>query len=558
MDNIWLSHYPSSVNPHLSQSIELSIPDFFAKVLTPSNHDIALHCMEHEISYAELNRLSDHFASFLQNDLGLKKGDRLALVLPNIIQFPVVFFAAQKLGIICVPTNPQYTPRELLHQFKDSGVTAIVILNLFLGNLDKIIKQTEIKTVISTEVGDFFPFLKSKLVSSVMKYRGQTTPNHSILPIKYRDCLAKGAKTPLITPQIFPIDIAILQYTGGTTGISKGAILTHKNIVGNISQVRNWIDYKLENGKEVILTALPMFHIFGLTINSLVFLSRGDKLILVPKPTPIENTVKVFKNHPISIVLGVNTLFNALNNNTTFKMLAPRNIKFSLAGGMALQESVATAWEKITGNPLLQGFGLTETAPVTHIVPMEGHWPKGSIGLPVPQTQIKIINEKNEPVANGDIGELCISGPQVMAGYWNNPEETAHVLDKGWLKTGDIARMDEKGFFFIVDRKKDMILVSGFNVFPNEVENTIAAHPKVLEVAVIGVPHKTAGEVVKAFIIAKDNSLTQRELAVFCREQLASYKVPRIFEFRDSLPKTIVGKILRRELRELNSPIHPN
>lgn len=558
MDNIWLSHYPSSVNPLLSQSIEFSIPDFFAKVLTPSNHDIALHCMEHEISYAELNRLSDHFASFLQNDLGLKKGDRLALVLPNIIQFPVVFFAAQKLGIICVPTNPQYTPRELLHQFKDSGVTAIVILNLFLGNLDKIIKQTEIKTVISTEVGDFFPFLKSKLVSSVMKYRGQTTPNHSILPIKYRDCLAKGAKTPLITPQIFPSDIAILQYTGGTTGISKGAILTHKNIVGNISQVRNWIDYKLENGKEVILTALPMFHIFGLTINSLVFLSRGDKLILVPKPTPIENTVKVFKNHPISIVLGVNTLFNALNNNTTFKMLAPRNIKFSLAGGMALQESVATAWEKITGNPLLQGFGLTETAPVTHIVPMEGHWPKGSIGLPVPQTQIKIINEKNEPVANGDIGELCISGPQVMAGYWNNPEETAHVLDKGWLKTGDIARMDEKGFFFIVDRKKDMILVSGFNVFPNEVENTIAAHPKVLEVAVIGVPHKTAGEVVKAFIIAKDNSLTQRELAVFCREQLASYKVPRIFEFRDSLPKTIVGKILRRELRELNSPIHPN
>ncbi|NQW44521.1 MAG: AMP-binding protein, partial [Deltaproteobacteria bacterium] len=423
---------------------------------------------------------------------------------------------------------------------------------------DKIIKQTEIKTVISTEVGDFFPFLKSKLVSSIMKYRGQTTPNHSILPIKYRDCLAKGAKRPLITPQIFPSDIAILQYTGGTTGISKGAILTHKNIVGNISQVRNWIDYKLENGKEVILTALPMFHIFGLTINSLVFLSRGDKLILVPKPTPIENTVKVFKNHPISIVLGVNTLFNALNNNTTFKMLAPRNIKFSLAGGMALQESVATAWEKITGNPLLQGFGLTETAPVTHIVPMEGHWPKGSIGLPVPQTQIKIINEKNESVANGDIGELCISGPQVMAGYWNNPEETAHVLDKGWLKTGDIARMDEKGFFFIVDRKKDMILVSGFNVFPNEVENTIAAHPKVLEVAVIGVPHKTAGEVVKAFIIAKDNSLTQRELAVFCREQLASYKVPRIFEFRDSLPKTIVGKILRRELRELNSPIHPN
>jgi long-chain acyl-CoA synthetase len=555
MESLWLKNYPSSVHADLSPDAEVSIPQFFLKHLNAQNRSAALHCMGYEISYAELHRLSDQFASYLQNHVGLKKGDRLAIVLPNVIQFPVVFFAAQKLGIICVPTNPQYTPSEMLHQFKDSGAKAIVILNLFLDKLDKIIQETEITTVITTEVNDFFPYLKSKVVSFVMNYRGQKTPKHSLKVIKYRKCLAEGSKlfskTKLVLPNIDPTDTALLQYTGGTTGISKGAILTHKNLVSNISQVRSWIDPYLEEGKEVVLTALPIFHIFGLTINSLVFLSRGDKLVLIPKPIPIENTVQAFEKHQISIVLGVNTLFNALNNSKRFKSLAPKNIKFSMAGGMALQESVAKKWEEITGNRLMQGFGLTEASPVTHVVPLEGQWPSGSIGVPMPGTEIKILAENGVEVPMGEAGELCVKGPQVMAGYWNKPDETQNVLTHGWLKTGDIARMDEQGFFFIVDRKKDMILVSGFNVFPNEIEEAISKHPKVLEVAVVGVPHKTAGEVVKAFVIPKDPSLTETELKSYCRERLVTYKVPRSFEFKDSLPKSNVGKILRRELRQL-------
>jgi len=507
--------------------------------------------MGHEVSYAKLNELINSFAGYLQNELGLKKGDRLAIVLPNIVQFPVVFFAAQKLGIICVPTNPQYTPREMLHQFKDSGATAIVILNLFLDKLDAIVPETEIKTIISTEVADLFPFPKSKVVSWVMSYKGQKTPENNLKTISYRNCLKLGRKKPASFPELSHEDISLLQYTGGTTGTSKGAVITHGNLVSNISQVRAWIDPYLIEGEEVVLNALPMFHIFGLTINSLMFLSRGDKLVLIPRPIPIENTVQAFQKQTITIVLGVNTLFNALNNNKAFKLLAPKTIKFALAGGMALQESVAKKWEEITGNRLMQGFGLTEASPVTHVVPLDGYWPTGSIGLPMPKTLVKVVNEQGNEVPLGEPGELCVQGPQVMKGYWNRSEETELVLKEGWLRTGDIARMDEDGFFFIVDRKKDMILVSGFNVFPNEIEDTLAKHPKVLEVAVVGVPHKTAGEVVKAFVIPKDASLTETELKLFCREQLASYKIPRSFEFRKSLPKTNVGKILRRELRQL-------
>jgi long-chain acyl-CoA synthetase len=550
MKSPWHQHYPAELLENFKSIPELSLPEFLSKSLNSKNSAPALHCMGHEISYRELDQLSDSFASFLQNELGLKKGDRLAIVLPNIVQFPVVFLAAQKLGLICVPTNPQYTPREMLHQFKDSGAQTIVILNLFLDKLDAIIKETEITTVISTEVGDFFPWVKSKMVSWVMKYQGQKTPQHSLKILNYRQCLSRGSKTKLVVPEISSKDIALLQYTGGTTGVSKGAILTHGNLVSNVSQVRSWIDASFEEKPEVVLTALPLFHIFGLTINCLVFLSRGDKLVLVPKPVPIENTVKVFEKQTITIVLGVNTLFNALNHNKKFKTLAPKTIKFALAGGMALQESVARTWESITGNRLLQGFGLTEASPVTHAVPLQGNWPAGSIGVPMPHTQVRITDDNGNDVPVGEPGELCIQGPQVMSGYWNKPEETDNVLRHGWLKTGDIAKVDSEGFFFIVDRKKDMILVSGFNVFPNEIEDTLVKHPKVLEAAVIGVPHKTAGEVVKAFVIPKDPSLTEKELKAYCREQLITYKVPRIFEFRETLPKTNVGKILRRELRQ--------
>ena len=550
MEKPWLKHYPEAIESDLTRFTKMTLPEFFAFNLSSNNSKIALHCMGHEVSYARLNQLSDNFASYLQNELRLKKGDRLAVVLPNIIQFPVVFFAAQKIGVIIVATNPQYTPREMLHQFKDSGAKAIVILNLFLDKLDEIIAQTEIQHVISTEVGDFFPEIKSTIISFMMNYRGQKTPQHKLNKIPYRRCLSLGRRNKLQPVEVKPDDIALLQYTGGTTGISKGAILTHSNLVSNISQVRKWIDPYLEEGKEVVLAALPMFHIFGLTINSLMFLSRNDKLVLVPKPIPIENTVKEFERHTISIVLGVNTLFNALNNSRKFKELAPRTIKFALAGGMALQESVASSWRKITGNCLMQGFGLTEASPVTHVVPLKKSWPSGSIGVPMPGTNVRIVNEQGENVPPGEAGELCVAGPQIMQGYWNKNDETQKVLKDGWLRTGDVARMDKDGFFFIVDRKKDMILVSGFNVFPTEVEAVISEHPKVLEVAVVGVPHKVAGEAVKAFIIPKDNSLTELELKEFCKERLVGYKVPRSFEFRDTLPKTNVGKILRRELRE--------
>lgn len=550
MEKLWLKHYPEAAKGDLTRFTKMTLPEFFAFNLSPNNSKIALNCMGQEVTYARLNQLSDDFASYLQNELGLKKGDRLAVVLPNIIQFPVVFFAAQKIGVIIVATNPQYTPREMLHQFKDSGAKAIVILNLFLDKLDEIIADTEIQYVISTEIGDFFPLIKSKLIGLAMNYQGQKTPPHKLITTPYRECLTQGRRKKLQAVEIEPNDIALFQYTGGTTGISKGAVLTHSNLVSNISQVRKWIDPYLEEGKEVVLAALPMFHIFGLTINSLMFLSRNDKLVLVPKPIPIENTVKEFERHTISIVLGVNTLFNALNNSRKFKELAPRSIKFALAGGMALQESVASSWRKITGNCLMQGFGLTEASPVTHVVPLKKSWPSGSIGVPMPGTNVRIVNEQGENVPPGEAGELCVAGPQIMQGYWNKNDETQKVLKDGWLRTGDIARMDKDGFFFIVDRKKDMILVSGFNVFPTEVEAVISEHPKVLEVAVVGVPHKVAGEAVKAFIIPKDNSLTELELKEFCKERLVSYKVPRNFEFRDTLPKTNVGKILRRELRQ--------
>lgn len=557
MEHLWLKHYPDASLNNLGQLAKVTLPEFFAHNLKPNNFKIALNCMGHEISYAQLHKLSDQFASYLQHELKLKKGDRLAVVLPNIIQFPVVFFAAQKLGVVVVPTNPQYTPREMLHQFKDSGAKAIVILNLFLDKLNEIIDQTEIEHVIATEVGDFFPRYRAKIVSWVMNYRGQKTPPHQLSIISYRSCLKIGAKKKYISPDLDPKDMALLQYTGGTTGISKGAILTHNNLVCNIVQVRRWIDPYLEEGSETVLAALPIFHIFGLTINSLLFLSRNDKLILIPKPIPIENTVKAFEEHNISIVLGVNTLFNALNNNKKFKELAPKSIKFALAGGMALQESVAKAWQKITGNRLMQGFGLTEASPVTHVVPLNGNWPPGTIGVPMPGTQVRIINDNEEDVLTGEAGELCIYGPQVMSGYWKRPDETHNVLKNGWLKTGDIAMMDQDGFFFIVDRKKDMILVSGFNVFPTEIEAVISQHPKVLEVAVVGISHKTAGEAVKAFVVRKDDSLSEHELKTYCKQHLISYKVPRSYEFKDSLPKTNVGKILRRELKELSNRSQP-
>jgi long-chain acyl-CoA synthetase len=496
-----------------------------------------------------LDRLASDFASFLQHEVGLKKGDRLAIMLPNIMQFPIAFLAAQKLGVICVNTNPLYTPREMRHQFKDSGAKAIVIIDLFLNNLEQILKDTDIATVITTSVGDQLPAWKGFLVKSVMKLKG-LVPAHGLEVTSFKEALRRGGSKKYVKPQIAHDDIALLQYTGGTTGVSKGAMLLQRNVLANMLQIQNCAQGQILDASEVVLTALPLYHIFALTINFLTFLAMGERMVLVPKPIPIENVVKVFNKYPITVMTGVNTLFNALANDPKFAANPPKTLKLALAGGMALQSEVNKRWQKLTGQSIIEGFGLTESSPVTHVNPLSADVRIGSIGLPLASTVAKVVDESGKEVPIGEPGELIVKGPQVMAGYWQRPEETAKTVKDGWLWTGDIAKRDKDGYFYIVDRKKDMILVSGFNVYPNEVEGVLASHPKVLEAAVVGVPDAASGEAVKAFVVPRDKTLTVDELREFCSEQLTGYKRPRHFEFRDSLPKTNVGKILRRELRD--------
>lgn len=549
IEKVWLKKYPSAV-PHELTHTPVSLPEFFAEGFQKNGSRVALHCLGNEMTYAELDKRSNHLAGYLQNVVGLKKGDRIALLLPNIIQFPVAFLAAQKLGLIVVAVNPQYTSKEILFQLNDSGAKCFLVLDLLADKLVDILSKSKVEKVIVTSIADQFPLYKSWFVSLGLRMKTKTPPA-KIPSTPYKEALRIGAGKPAVFPKIAPSDYAVLQYTGGTTGISKGAILSHHNLVCNILQVQNWVGPYLIPGNETVLVALPTFHIFGLTVNFLTFLYSGDKMVLIPKPIPVENCIEAFAKFPISIMLGVNTLFNSMNNSKRFREIAPKNIKFALAGGMALQEGVARKWEEITGNRLLQGYGLTETSPVTHVVPLKDEYPFGTIGYPLSSTEAMVADEDGNPLPVNTPGELLIRGPQVMQGYWNRPEETEKVMVKGgWLRTGDIASVNEEGMFYIVDRKKDMILVSGFNVFPNEVEDVISLHPKVLEVAVIGIPHKASGEAVKAFIVPKkDSHLTEVEIKAFCKEQLASYKVPRRIEFREMLPKTNVGKVLRRELR---------
>ncbi len=547
MEKTWLKNYPDLV-PHTLVDGGLSLPDFLQETFIKNKDKTAIVCLGNEVSYSELDRQATCFAGYLQNKLGLKQGERIAFLLPNVNQFPVAFLAAQRLGLIVVPTNPQYTSKEILFQLKDSGARCLIVLDLLVDKVEAILAETNVEKVIVTGIADQFPFYKAWAVALKLRY-DSGAPKPMPFAISYKKAMREGAKVPPTYPKLKSSDYAILQYTGGTTGVSKGAILSHGNLVANILQVHHWVDPFLELGNETVLVALPTFHIFGLTVNFLTFIYRGDRMVMLPKPIPIENCVEAFAKYPISIMLGVNTLYNALNNSKKFRDLAPRTMKFALAGGMALQEGVAKRWQEITGNRLLQGYGLTETSPVTHVMPLKDEMPFGSIGYPLSSTEAKIVDETGEPVPYNTPGELLIKGPQVMQGYWNRPDETEKVKIGEWLRTGDIASVNENGQFFIVDRKKDMILVSGFNVFPNEVEDVISLHPKVMEVAVIGVPHKASGEAVKAFIVAKDKTLTEREIKAHCKSQMASYKVPRRIEFRENLPKTNVGKILRRELR---------
>lgn len=505
-----------------------------------------------KITYNDLDRLSGDFASFLQNELGLKKGDRIAIQMPNVLQFPVALFGAFRAGLIVVNTNPLYTAKEMRHQFKDSGVQAIVILANFASLLQEVIKDTEIKSVVVTEIGDLFPFPKSLLVNTVVKHVKKMVPQYDI-PQAYgfKQALDLGSKKTHRKVASSLEDTAFLQYTGGTTGVSKGAILTHKNIISNMMQICAWMKPQLKVGEEVALTPLPMYHIFSLTVNCLAFMRYGAKNILITNPRDIPAFIKLMKTSNFTVMSGVNTLFNALMNHPEFEKINFSKLKVCVAGAMALQKAVAERWQKLTKTKIVEGYGLTESSPVVCCNPIDGTDQPGTIGLPLPSTDIRIVDDSNKEVPFGEPGEICVKGPQVMKGYWQRKDETDKIIDsEGWLHTGDVAIIAEDGFVKIVDRKKDMILVSGFNVYPNEVEDALASHPGILEVAAIGIPNEHSGEVVKVVIVKKDPALTAEEVIAYSKKNLTNYKVPKQVEFRNELPKTNVGKILRRALRD--------
>lgn len=552
MDRIWLNSYQKGVPAEVKLDEFKSLGEMFEKSVAKYRDRVAYINMGASISYGELDKLSRDFAAYLQVTLGLKKGARVAIMMPNVLQYPVCMLGALRAGYTVVNCNPLYTPRELEHQLKDSGAETIVILENFAHTLEQVIARTPVKNVVIARLGDMLGFPKGSVVNFVVKYVKKMVPAWS-LPrfVDFGKALAKGGNATFKPVEVTQEDLAFLQYTGGTTGVSKGAMLTHRNILANLAQAHAWIMPAITEDGEVIVTALPLYHIFALTANCFTFLRIGASNLLITNPRDIPAFVAELGKYPFTVITGVNTLFNALLNNDAFNALDFSKLKVTLGGGMAVQKAVAEKWKRVTGKPLIEAYGLTETSPAATINPLDIPEYNGSIGLPVSSTDVAIRNDAGKDVPLGERGELCIRGPQVMKGYYNRPEETANVLmPDGFLRTGDVAVMDEKGFVRIVDRKKDMILVSGFNVYPNEVEDVVAMHPGVLEVAAIGVADEKSGEAVKIFVVRKDLALTAAQLIAHCRENLTGYKVPSHVEFRDELPKTNVGKILRRELRD--------
>ncbi len=548
----WLKNYPAGVPAEVDLEHYRSVVSVLQQSCEQFRSRPAFENMGKRISYDQLDRLSQQFAAYLLFQLKLKKGDRVALMLPNVLQYPVAIFGALRAGLTVVNTNPMYTPRELKHQLVDSGAVAIVVLENFAHVLAEIVTETPVRHVVVTGVGDLLGIPKSLVVNAILKYVKKAIPDYSIAgTTRFSDALALGAGQRLPEIDIAPSDIAFLQYTGGTTGVSKGAMLTHRNLVANMQQASVWLGTNVKIGEEVIITALPLYHIFALTANCLVFMKFGGLNHLVTNPRDMPGFVKILSGIQFTAITGVNTLFNGLLNTPGFERLDFSRLHLTLGGGMAVQRAVAERWKKITGVTLVEAYGLTETSPAACINPMNLKDYNGAIGLPIPSTEASVQNEEGQCLSVGEVGELCIRGPQVMAGYWQRPEETAAVLTPdGWLKTGDMAKMDSDGYFYIVDRKKDMILVSGFNVYPNEIEDVIATHPGVLEVAAVGVPDEKSGEAVKVVIVRKDPNLSVEDIKQHCRLDLTGYKQPRFVEFRTELPKSNVGKILRRELRD--------
>lgn len=549
---IWQKYYPDVVAKEIGPIQHRSLSALFEEACKKYSDRVAFENMGAKLTFKQVDDLATNFAAFLQKKLGMKKGDRIAIQMPNLLQFPVAFLGSLKAGLIVVNTNPLYTPREMEHQFKDSGVSTIVIVENFAFNLESIKQHLpNVKNIIVTSLGDMLGTLKGAITNFVVRKIKKLVPAFS-LPgaISFKTALADGASLKLDHVEIDVEDLAVLQYTGGTTGISKGAQLSHRNILAHNLMVQQWFKPYIDPSRQdIIITAIPMYHIFALTVNGVLMMSCGVKNVLITNPRDMNGFCKELKKHKFSIVTGVNTLFNGMLNNPTFATLDFSALHGAIGGGMAVQDAVAVKWEQVTGKPLVEGYGLSETSPVLCCNPLNGKHKRGTIGIPVPSTEVAIFDEQGNQLPQGETGEICARGPQVMRGYWEK-DNTGVFFHNEWFRTGDIGFMDETGFFKIVDRKKDMIKVSGFNVFPNEIENVLASHPKILEVAAIGVPDEKSGEVIKIFVVKRDQSLTVEEIIDYSNQNLTKYKVPKHVEFRKELPKSNVGKIIRRVLKE--------
>ncbi|AXE98737.1 AMP-binding protein [Paraburkholderia hospita] len=556
-DGIWYASYAPDVPREIDVSQYASLVEFFDECTTRFRERVAYVSVGESLTYAELARKATAFAAYLQS-IGVKPGDRVAIMLPNTFQYPIALFGTLKAGAIVVNVNPLYTVRELSHQLKDSAVQTIVVFENFAKTVEDSLPGTRVQNVIVTGLGDLLKDglnLKGKLINFILRHVKKLVPAYNLpQAVPLLDALATGYKRTLAPVQISPNDLAFLQYTGGTTGVAKGAMLTHRNMVANLLQAKVWAEGQLTDEIETVLTPLPLYHIYSLTVNAMIFMGLGGRNILIANPRDIKMVMKILRNETFTGITAVNTLYNAFLDNEEFRQRDFSKLKLAMAGGMAMQKAVADRFREVTGKPIIEGYGLTECSPIVSMNPVDlKHMREfdGSIGLPAPSTHVRFRKDDGSWANIGEPGELCVQGPQVMKGYWNRPDETAKVLDDdGWLATGDIGVMDSRGYIRLIDRKKDMILVSGFNVYPNEIEDVIAMHPDVREVAAIGIPDVAQGERVKVFVVRRNPSLTEEQVIAHCRKNLTGYKVPKVVEFRDELPQTNVGKILRRELRD--------
>lgn len=549
-EKVWLKNYASGIPANINPDEYCSVVDLVDEVFKKYKNKPAFSCMDKVLTFAELDKMSNSFAAYLQSR-GLNPGDKVALMMPNLLQYPIALFGCLRAGLVVVNTNPLYTPHEMKHQFVDSGAKAIVIAENFASNLQKILGETQISTVIVTSIGEMLGFAKGSIVNFVVRNVKKMVPSYNIPnTVKFLDAVKQGKKFTIKEFPTSPEDTIILQYTGGTTGVSKGAMLTNRNIVANMLQIQAIIKPYLLEKDNIALSPLPMYHIFAFTVNVMALMSLGAMNILVTNARDLPSVIKEFNKHKINLMTGVNTLFNGLLNNPSFATSDFSSLKVTVGGGMAVQRAVAEKWQQVTGCVLSEGYGMTESSPVATVNPINGSGQIGTIGMPLPSTDVRIVGENGEVLGYDQIGEIQIYGPQVMKGYYNRPDETTKVLKDGWLSTGDMGLAQADGYFKIVDRKKDMILVSGFNVYPNEIEDVLAKHPKVMEVAAIGVADEKTTEAVKVFIVKKESSLTEKEVTDYCREYLTGYKIPKSVEWRTELPKTNVGKILRRTLKE--------